>query len=78
MMILLVLSALLVAVASTMFVSEATLGVWFMAGAILIVALARIAQAAAQHNEMRALVRKDTSSIPVAEITSIDHASIQS
>ncbi len=78
MTILLVLSALFVAVASTMFVSEATLGVWFMAGAILIIALARIAQAAAQHNEMRALVTKDSSSIPVAEITSIAPPSIQS
>lgn len=60
MTVILLLLALLAAAGSAMFVSEATLGVWVMAGAIFLVALARVAQASAHHTEMRALIRKET------------------
>lgn len=58
MVLLLILAAVIAAAASMLFVSEATFGVWVMAGAIFLVALARIAQASAQHNELRALSRE--------------------
>lgn len=56
----LVLIALLIAAISTLFVSQATMGVWAMAGAVLLAALARIAQASLQHKEILALIHKET------------------
>jgi len=66
---LLVVLGFLVALFSVGFVSEATLGVWFMAGAIFLAALARIAQAAGQHSEVMKHLRGE---VPHQEEKSAD------
>ncbi len=58
MVVLLLLAAVLAAAGSVLFVSEATMGVWVMAGAILLAALARIAQAGQQHQEAMKLMEQ--------------------
>lgn len=52
--VLLTIAAVLGALFSMMFVSEATMGVWMMAGAVLAAALGRIAQAQYHHSELLA------------------------
>lgn len=61
MSVLLVILSLLVAGVSILFVSEATTGVWMMGGAAVLGILARVAQASAQHGEVMAALRRQTS-----------------
>jgi hypothetical protein len=66
MTILLVLLAILIALGAGFNLTQATLGVGLMALACLVAILARLAQAAAQHAELKRLIDQKGTGVPVA------------